>query len=150
MEETRMPTEAHLTQGPHRDPSASVAGGFAPLRLMLEPVGLWIEVERPQAIVGRHSDADVRLALPDISRRHCRLAFENHQWRVYDLNSLNGVFVNGERMQEATLYHGDRLQLGTFNFLVEHDIPIAIPHDNQQVEMRQSIAELVKEQKWAS
>jgi pSer/pThr/pTyr-binding forkhead associated (FHA) protein len=96
--------------------------GFIPLRLVLEPVDLNIEVNQPEVIVGRHSHAEVRLALPDISRRHCRLVFEEQQWRVYDLDSLNGVFVNGERMQEATLYDGDHLQLGTFIFRIEHAV----------------------------
>src|SRR5207302_3068317 len=73
MEEVRGPTEAHLLHGPHRNVDPEVPAGFAPLHLMLEPAGLWIEVHRPEAIVGRHSSADVRLALPDISRRHCRL-----------------------------------------------------------------------------
>ncbi len=96
--------------------------GFSPLRLLLEPVGLSIDVVQPEVIVGRHSQAEVRFALPDISRRHCRLVFEEQQWRVYDLDSLNGVFVNGERMQEATLYDGDHLQLGAFVFRIEHGV----------------------------
>jgi pSer/pThr/pTyr-binding forkhead associated (FHA) protein len=96
--------------------------GFRPLGLLLEPVGLRIEVVKPVAVIGRHSQAEVRLALPDISRRHCQLVFENREWRIYDLDSLNGVFVNGERMQEATLYDGDHLQLGTFIFRIEHTV----------------------------
>jgi pSer/pThr/pTyr-binding forkhead associated (FHA) protein len=117
MDDMRVQTETHFLAGPQRNPSGQGAC-FTPLRLTLEPVGLSFEVQRPDVIIGRHTDAEIRLALPEISRRHCRLIFENHQWRVYDLNSLNGVFVNGERMHEATLYDGDRLQLGTFSIVV--------------------------------
>jgi pSer/pThr/pTyr-binding forkhead associated (FHA) protein len=149
MEEVHGPTEAHPLQGPHRDPE--LPAGFSPLRLMLEPNGVCFDVQRPEAIVGRHSSAEVRLALPDISRRHCRVVFENQQWRVYDLNSLNGVFVNGERMEEATLYDGDRLQVGECTFVVNHNVPVAVANDdNLPVDMLQSIAEVMKEQKWAS
>lgn len=119
MEEVRGPTEAHSLQGPHREPRADLPSGFVPLALVLEPVGLRIEVQRPDVVVGRHSEAEVRLALPDISRRHCRLVFANEHWRVMDLDSLNGVYVNGERMQEAALHAGDYLQLGQFRFVVE-------------------------------
>jgi len=119
MENVRGLTEGHPLQRPHRDLDQQLPSGFVPLILQAEPVGPRIEVHRPEVIVGRHSEAEVRLALPDISRRHCRLVFEGQEWRVYDLNSLNGIFINGERMQEATLYHGDHLQLGTFSFLVE-------------------------------
>jgi pSer/pThr/pTyr-binding forkhead associated (FHA) protein len=151
MEEAQGLTEGHPLQGPHRDRGPHMPAGFAPLRLLLEPVGIAIEVHRPEAIIGRHSAAEIRLALPDISRRHCRLFFENQQWRVADLNSLNGVFVNGERMQEATLYHGDHLQIGTFNFLVEHQIASATRRDDKpRVEILHNIVDAIKEQKWAS
>jgi pSer/pThr/pTyr-binding forkhead associated (FHA) protein len=70
-------------------------------------------------LLGRHSDADVRLALPDISRRHCRVVYASNRWQVFDLNSLNGVFVNGDRVQQATLDQGDILQIGGLTFAVE-------------------------------
>src|SRR5207248_9048562 len=78
-----------------------------------------VELVQPQAIVGRHSEADVRLALPDVSRRHCRLVFEDGHWKVIDLNSLNGVYVNDERMHEATVYDGDRIRVGSLTFAVQ-------------------------------
>ena|SRR5271165_2367800 len=135
MENVRGLSEGHPLQGPHRDLSESRV--FISLILTSEPAGPKIEIQRPEVIVGRHSEADVRLALPDISRRHCRLAFEGEHWRVYDLNSLNGIFVNGERIGEATLHHGDHLQLGTFSFLVEY-------HPPARVEVLQSIAAAMK------
>ena len=46
-------------------------------------------------LIGRHSQADIRLPLPDVSRRHCRFFFGEGVWQVLDLNSLNGVFLNG-------------------------------------------------------
>lgn len=109
----------HSLRGPHRpfDPGA-VPDGFRPLRLVLQPGGLTIELDRPDLLVGRHSEADVRLALPDVSRRHCRIQYSSGQWRVVDLSSLNGVFVNGERMHESNLYDGDELRLGSFFFHV--------------------------------
>ena len=80
----------------------------------------------------RHTEAYVRLAACRTSvAAIAAWGLRNQQWRVYDLNSLNGVFVNGERMQEAVLYHGDRLQLGTFDFLVEYAAAATAPSDQQ-------------------
>jgi pSer/pThr/pTyr-binding forkhead associated (FHA) protein len=75
-------------------------------------------VAAPIAVVGRHSEVELRLAYPDISRRHCRLVFEDGVWHVHDLDSLNGLFINGERMHDAALYEGDRIQVGEATLLV--------------------------------
>jgi pSer/pThr/pTyr-binding forkhead associated (FHA) protein len=92
---------------------------FAPLRLVLLPTGASVELRQADALVGRHSDADVRLPLPDVSRRHCRLVFVDSCWHVIDLNSLNGVFVNEQRVQQTVLRHRDTLRIGGFTFLIE-------------------------------
>jgi pSer/pThr/pTyr-binding forkhead associated (FHA) protein len=92
---------------------------FAPLRLRKLPGQETLVLERPQVLVGRHSDADVRLAYHDISRRHCRFVFVDGQWRVQDLDSLNGTYLNNVRTTEATLLDGDRLRLGPVVFVVE-------------------------------
>src|SRR5262249_48679796 len=92
-------------QGPHWQVSASreMPSGFFPLRLILKPSGYSIEVSKAEMIFGRHSEADLRLPLPDVSRRHCRLAFVDGYWQLFDLSSLNGTFVNGQRTQHALL-----------------------------------------------
>jgi pSer/pThr/pTyr-binding forkhead associated (FHA) protein len=101
------------------EPDIEMPADFVPLRLLLQPGGLSVELNKPDMLIGRHSTADVRLSLPDISRRHCRFAFSDGAWRVFDLSSLNGVFVNGERLHEATVFHGDRVRLGSLTFEVE-------------------------------
>jgi pSer/pThr/pTyr-binding forkhead associated (FHA) protein len=105
----------HPLRGPYQERAAKVI----PLRLRAEPGQRRIVLVGPAAVIGRHSAADVRLAFPEVSRRHCRLAFEQGQWHVYDLNSLNGVFVNDERQVEAPLHEGDRLRVGPVVLIVE-------------------------------
>jgi pSer/pThr/pTyr-binding forkhead associated (FHA) protein len=90
----------------------------AALRLVVLPAGRPVEVSKPVVVVGRHSDVELRLAYPDVSRRHCRLVFAGGAWQVHDLDSLNGVFVNGERMHEATLYEGDQVKIGEATLVV--------------------------------
>jgi pSer/pThr/pTyr-binding forkhead associated (FHA) protein len=98
---------------------ADLPPGFIPLRLVLQGSAGVIEVTKPDAIVGRHTEADVRLPLPDVSRRHCRLLFREGGWRITDLNSLNGVQLNDESILEAPLEQDDRLRIGGFHFVVD-------------------------------
>ena len=112
----------HPGQRPHRAPPA----GFLPLRLFIESQQLELEVICPEATVGRHSDVDVRLAFADISRHHCRFVFEKGVWRVYDLHSLNGVYVNNVRAFEASLYAGDCVRLGAIMLLVLSATPVPV------------------------
>lgn len=92
---------------------------FAPLRLVNPAGGLVVRLTRPDMLIGRHRDADVRLPLADVSRRHCRFVFAEGSWQVFDLKSLNGVYLNGERVQQAVLRHRDVLSLGGYSFQVE-------------------------------
>jgi pSer/pThr/pTyr-binding forkhead associated (FHA) protein len=96
-----------------------VPADFIPLRLVLQPSGATVELTQPDMLIGRHSQADVRLPLPDVSRRHCRFFFSQGVWQVIDLNSLNGVFLNGEAVRQATLRSGDLLRIGGFTFAVD-------------------------------
>ena len=108
-------------QGPHsgRPPGRESPPAFIPLKLVLQPSGPVLELTRPDTLVGRHSEADVRLPLPDVSRRHCRFVFTDSAWQVFDLDSLNGVFVNGERVAHATLHDRDLVAIGGFRFEVD-------------------------------
>ena len=96
-----------------------VPADFRPLRLILQPSGATVELTQPDMLLGRHSQADLRLPLPDVSRRHCRFLFGQGMWQVIDLNSLNGVFLNGEAIRQATVRSGDLLRIGGFTFAVE-------------------------------
>jgi cellulose synthase/poly-beta-1,6-N-acetylglucosamine synthase-like glycosyltransferase len=70
-----------------------------------------LDSDRP-VVIGRGDQADLILLDTEISRRHCRLFAGGDAWRIEDLGSLNGVYVNGEKVDSATLTHGDRLRIG--------------------------------------
>lgn len=86
------------------------------LHLVALHTGEALEVPGPNVLVGRHSDADVRLPSGDVSRRHCRIVHESDGWRVIDLASMNGTYVNDSRIDEAKLQPGDHLRIGGFVF----------------------------------
>src|SRR5882672_6833860 len=59
--------------------------------------------------VGRRGSCDICLRFPNISGMHCELRYKDGYWEIRDLNSTNGIKVNGERMRFRPLRPGDRL-----------------------------------------
>jgi hypothetical protein len=68
---------------------------------------------RLPAVVGRGRDASLMLPHPLISRRHCEIFESDGYLVVRDMGSLNGTFVNNERINEAVLPPGGLLTLGS-------------------------------------
>jgi hypothetical protein len=64
--------------------------------------------------IGRSLAADIRFDDPTVSRRHAMLHRADGVTRVLDDRSLNGVFVNGERVDMKALADGDELTIGRF------------------------------------
>jgi pSer/pThr/pTyr-binding forkhead associated (FHA) protein len=62
--------------------------------------------------LGRGISADVRLDDATVSRRHAVIVSDQRGVRILDDRSMNGVFVNGQRVTEAQLADGDAIQLG--------------------------------------
>lgn len=72
--------------------------------------------------VGRSTGADFIVEAPLVSRVHCRLTvLPDGGLEVRDLDSTNGTFVNGERVQTATVTSGDRLGVGRMELVVLRD-----------------------------
>ena len=71
-----------------------------------------IEIGARPLRLGRSPAADVMLEHLSVSRRHAVVATRDDLVVVLDDRSLNGVVVNGERVGEAVLAHGDEIRLG--------------------------------------
>jgi len=79
-------------------------------------------LDGPTATLGRSKEADCIIDDPNISRRHAELRRSSvGDWQIVDLNSTNGVKVNGRRVANARLSPGDEITLGTkvFAFDIE-------------------------------
>jgi hypothetical protein len=69
--------------------------------------------------IGRSAVADVRLDDPTVSRRHALVVLtEEGELRALDDRSLNGLFVNGARVEWAPLGDGDELEIGRYRLYV--------------------------------
>jgi len=62
--------------------------------------------------IGRGEDCEVRIEDNFVSRNHVAITMENHEWWARDLNSSNGMFVNGERTAETRIDYRVALRLG--------------------------------------
>ncbi len=67
--------------------------------------------------VGRHPDSDIFLDDVTVSRRHAEFYRSGDGFVVRDVGSLNGTYVNRERIEEAELFGGDEVQVGKFRLL---------------------------------
>lgn len=59
--------------------------------------------------IGRHESTDLQINSSRVSREHARLLYENGVYRVQDLGSTNGTFLNGRRIDQSVLNDGDLL-----------------------------------------
>src|SRR5688500_16811841 len=68
--------------------------------------------------IGRAPRADFVVDAALVSRLHCRLAAGPGEIEAVDLESTNGTYVNGERVERGMLKHGDRLRIGAVELVV--------------------------------
>jgi predicted RNA-binding Zn-ribbon protein involved in translation (DUF1610 family) len=80
-------------------------------------------LQREWTRIGRSLAADIRFDDPTVSRRHALIVRQPDGLRVLDDRSLNGVFVNGERVEWSTLADGDEIVVGRHH-LHFVDVPV--------------------------
>ncbi|MEZ6129284.1 MAG: FHA domain-containing protein [Planctomycetaceae bacterium] len=95
--------------------------------------GRIIAIDRAVVLVGRGADCDaVITASQKISRRHCCLVQVDNSYYLRDLGSMNGVWLNGERVnREIRMNLGDRVAIGDVEFLF---------HPNARIEQKKKPA----------
>jgi adenylate cyclase len=71
--------------------------------------------------VGRHPNNTVQVLDRIVSKEHCHIDLVNGRYLLRDLGSLNGTYVNGERVHERPLYTGDEITMGSTRIIVAVD-----------------------------
>jgi pSer/pThr/pTyr-binding forkhead associated (FHA) protein len=75
--------------------------------------GETISLDHAPLLIGRGSDAAIRLDDDYVSTRHARIAASGEQWFVEDLGSTNGTYIGSQRLsQPATLQLGSQIRIG--------------------------------------
>jgi pSer/pThr/pTyr-binding forkhead associated (FHA) protein len=80
-----------------------------------------ISIKTGMTRVGRRPDCQVRIPLPSISRAHCQISNEGGQLTIQDLGSANGTYVNDHQITESQIKAGDRVKIGTVDFVIRVD-----------------------------
>ncbi|AJE41588.1 FhaA domain-containing protein [Streptomyces nodosus] len=93
-----------------RPPSTPTAGGHT--RYWVEINGSRHQISRPTLVLGRSTEADVRIDDPGVSRRHCEIRTGTPS-TIQDLGSTNGIVVDGQHTTRATLRDGSRIVVGS-------------------------------------
>ena len=70
-------------------------------------------IEKRRVVIGRSRECDVQLQDANVSRRHAEVRQEGASYWVVDLDSTNGIEVNGRRLKRSKLEDGDRVTLGS-------------------------------------
>jgi hypothetical protein len=97
---------------------ASLPPGTALLAVRRGPnAGSQFLLDSDLTLVGRHPDSDIFLDDVTVSRRHAEFYRQGGRFTVRDVGSLNGTYVNRERIEEAQLNEGDEVQVGKFRLV---------------------------------
>jgi pSer/pThr/pTyr-binding forkhead associated (FHA) protein len=98
-----------------------------PAQLVALNEGPNILLDKPILLVGRHPECDIQIDSRKISRRHCCIAQVNDAFLVRDLESTNGIRINGEKVSEGRLTHGDELTIGNHRYQVNTEALVGGP-----------------------
>jgi adenylate cyclase len=79
-----------------------------------------IPLIRNKLTIGRRESCDTCLRFPNISGLHCELTFQDGYWLLRDLQSKNGVKVNGVKVKQKALRGGDKIAISNREFVIEY------------------------------
>ena len=83
--------------------------------------GARLELGEQKIYIGRRSENEFLLTDPKASRLHAYIEYVRHRHVLYDAQSTNGTFVNGERIESTVLSQDDIIQIG--NTILRYEVP---------------------------
>jgi len=102
----------------HQGALDALAPGSALLVVKRGPnAGSRFLLDQDVTTAGRHPDSDIFLDDVTVSRRHAEFRREGSGYSVHDVGSLNGTYVNRQRIEGVTLAGGDEVQIGKFRLV---------------------------------
>ena len=78
-------------------------------------------LSKKELVVGRHRSCDIVLNYSNVSGKHCKLVLSEGYWYVQDLQSTNGVKVNGNKVTDRRVDPGVPLAISKHNFKLQYD-----------------------------
>lgn len=104
-------------------PLASIGQSMVGRITVISPEGQRDWILQDHNSIGRHPSNTVQVLDRIVSKEHCHIDLVKGRYVLRDLGSLNGTYVNGERVNERPLYTGDEITMGSTRILVSVDYP---------------------------
>ncbi len=70
------------------------------------------ELGESSVVIGRSTECDIQLGVQNVSRKHARVFLQNEEYLIEDMESTNGVFVNGIKVVRCVLRNNDQIEIG--------------------------------------
>lgn len=102
-----------------------------------------IPLKRDTLVIGRRESCDICFRLPNVSQQHAELRFLDGYWYIRDLDSTNGLKVNGERVKRKLLHPNDEITIAKRRYTIHYTL-VAGRRAQEEVEedvMGQSLLE---------
>jgi adenylate cyclase len=81
-----------------------------------------IPLLRDNLVLGRRESCDIPLRFPNVSQQHAQLVFHAGYWYIRDLNSTNGVKVNGQRVIHKLLHPNDEITIAKKRYTIKYTL----------------------------
>ncbi len=116
---TLTPVEADVEQEEEiQVPDDDLTAGAAMLVVKRGPsAGTRFVIAKDVTTAGRHPESDIFLDDITVSRRHAEIKRVDSGFKITDMGSLNGTYINKLRVEEADLASGDEIQIGKFRLI---------------------------------
>jgi hypothetical protein len=118
----RFTVASEAVAGVEADRDRVNTGAISRAQLVLEVNGMRHPLSPPGLVIGRGTEADLRINDPGISRRHAQIRVRGSgaalEVDIVDLGSTNGIIVNGQRVRHSPLAEGSRIEIGSTRMLV--------------------------------
>ncbi len=80
-----------------------------------------IPLIKERLLVGRRRECDIQLNFSNVSGQHCRMTLENGYWFIRDLNSRNGLKVDGMQVVRKRVDPNSRVSIAKHDYVIEYD-----------------------------
>jgi len=105
--------------------------------IILSQNGNYLEeflINKKRLHIGRHSDNDIRIKSDKISRQHAIIIYHENDFFIRDMNSKNGTFINGKRIDMQQLVDGEKIRMGDYTLIFKaKNISIAEKDNNENI-----------------
>lgn len=115
-------TRIYRTAQPETQAVSPEELGIEPQAASVTVDGTQHQLDKPVVVIGRSKECDIRVADANVSRRHAEIRQEGSTFWIVDLDSTNGVLVNGRALKRAKLDDEDRITLGSTELVFKRSL----------------------------